>query len=488
MKMKRSLIFVIFIVVIQLSAFAQDSSTRWSLQRCIEYAVKNNISVKQADIQARLAQIDIERAKLAQYPNVGLSSNLGTQFGRSIDPTTNQYTNTQLLYQGLNLNTGVQIFNWGALQIDKNIAGFNAKAAALDVEKITNDISINIATYFLQVIAAKQQIEIADIQVTQTLAQFDVTKKRVDAGALPALSAAEIEAQLARDSTTYVSAQASYAQAVIQLKAAINLSMDKPFEVIIPFVDDIPLAPLADLEPTALYQLALNTQPAQKANLIRTKAAAESVKRAHTAFYPTFSAFGTLGTNFANSAQQIIGANVVGVKPTTNYVTVNNANYTVYQPDVQITSQKRNFGQMWSGWGTQLDQNFRQSIGIQVTVPIFNNGNAKLGYQRAKLNYKTTQTYTEQADLTLQQNIYQSHNNAITALRKFIASKKSVEASQKAYDYAVKRYDAGLSNTIDLITNQNNLLRAKLDRLNNQFDYIFRIKLLEFYKGQGITL
>lgn len=487
-QMKRFFILATFILLFLNSLSAQDTAIQWSLQRCIEYAIKNNVSVKQADIQARLAQLDVERTKLAQYPNVGLSTNLGTQFGRSIDPTTNQYTNTQLLFQGLNVNTGVQLFNWGALKFDKNIAGFNAKAAILEVERITNDISISIATFFLQVIAAKQQIEIADVQISQTQSQLAVTQKRVEAGALPELSTLELDAQLARDSTTYVAAQASYSQAIIQLKAAINYNMAKPFELIIPLVADIPLEPLADLDPANLYQLALNVQPAQKANLLKINAAVQSIKRAKTAFYPTLSAFGTLGTNFANAAQQITGANVVGYKPTAGFVTVNSNNYSVYQPDVQLTSQKRSFGQMWDGWGTQLDQNFRQSVGVQVSVPIFNNGSAKLNYQRAKLNYRTSLAASEQSDLTLQQNIYQSHTNAIAAFRKLNASKKTVEASQKAYEYAVKRYEAGLSNTIDLITNQNNLLRAKLDRLNNQFDYIFRIKLLEFYKGQGIKL
>lgn len=467
---------------------AQEPSAKWDLKRCIEYAAKNNISVKQADVQARLSRLDVDKAKWAQYPNLGFSTNLGTQWGRSIDPTTNLFTTTQLLFQSATLSTGAQIFNWGALQSDKKIAAFNAQAAATDVERITNDISLNIATYFLQVVAAKQQIEIAEVQLEQTKFQLGFTRKKVDAGTLPELSAAEIEAQLARDTTTLVNAQASFSQALIQLKAAISIDMATPFEVEIPAVESISLAPLADLEPTGLYQIALNAQPLQKVNTFKLRAADESVKRARSAFYPTFSAFGSLGSNFANSATEITGANVLGSKPTTNFVTVNNVNYQVYQPDIQILSQKRSFGGMWSGWGTQMDQNFRQSVGLQLTVPIFSNGSAKLGYQRAKLNLQTTENNKQQADLTLQQNIYQSFTNARAAMLRYNASQKSVEASQKAYDFAAKRYEAGLSNTLDLITNQNNLLKAKLDRLNNQFDYIFRIKLLEFYKGQGIKL
>ena len=475
-----------FLLVSQLGA--QEISRKWDLQRCIDYAAKNNISVKQADIQMRLAALDNERTKLAQYPNAGFNTNLGTQFGRSIDPTTNLFTTTQLLFQGANLNLNVPVFNWGALQADKKIAGFNAQAAMVDMERVVNDVSLNIATFFLQVVAAQQQINITQVQISQTKSQLDITRKRVDAGVLPELNAAEIEAQLARDTTSFVNAQATYSQAVIQLKAAINLDMAAPFEVDIPAVENIPLAPLADLEPAGLYQLALYNQPAQKANALRLKSAEESVKRARSAFYPTLSAFGSLATNFANSGQQVTGANVVGVKPTTGFVTVSNANYVVYQPDVQLITSKKSFGQLWNGWGSQLNQNFRQSFGVNLSVPIFNNGSAKLGYERAKLNQRTSDITRQQTDLTLQQNIYQAHTNALAAMLRFNASQKSVEASQKAFDFATKRYEAGLSNTLDLITNQNNLLRTKLDRLNSQFDYIFRIKLLEFYKGQGIKL
>jgi len=467
---------------------AQGVSNKWDLQRCIEYATKNNISVKQADVQARLAALDVERTKLIQYPNVGFNTNLGTQFGRSIDPTTNQFTTTQLLFQGANLNVNVPIFNWGALQYDKKIAGFNAQAVLTDLERVINDISLNIATFFLQVVAAKQQIDIAKVQISQTKSQLTFTRKRVEAGALPELNAAEIEAQLARDTSSLVNAEANFTQAVIQLKAAINLDMAAPFEVDIPAVDKIPLEPLTELEPGALYQMALSNQPAQKANSLRIKSAEESVKRSRAAFYPTLSAFGSLGTNFANTANMVTGANFIGTRPTPNFVTIANQNYLVFQPDVQLVTSKRSFGQFWNGWGTQLEQNFRQSFGINLSVPIFNNGSAKLGYERAKLNQRTTEITKQQTDLTLQQNIYQAHTTALASMLRYNATQKTVEASQKAYDFATKRYEAGLSNTLDLITNQNNLVRAKLDRLNTQFDYIFRIKLLEFYKGQGIKL
>jgi outer membrane protein len=486
--MRKIILGAFGLLAFSLTGMAQPVSDQWDLRRCIEYATQNNISVRQADVQARLSKIETERTKLAQYPNVGFNTNAGTQWGRSIDPTTNQFTTSQLLFQGLNLNVSVPVFNFGALQADRKVAGFNAQAAQAEVERITNDISITIATFYLQIVAAQQQIDIAKIQLSQSRTQLDFIRKRVDAGALPELNAAELEAQLARDTTSLVSAQASFTQAVIQLKAAINLDMAAPFQVVIPPVDKIPLAPLGDLEPAALYQLALNNQPAQKVNQLRIESAAASVKRAKSAYYPSFNAFGGLGSNFANSNQEIVGATVVGQRPTGSFVPINSVNYPVFQPNVQFETNRRNFFNMWKGWGPQLDQNFRQNIGIAMTVPIFNNGAARLGMERSKLNLENAKINKQQVDLTLQQNIYTAHNNAQAAMLRYNASNKSVEASQKAYDFTRKRFEAGVATTLDLITNQNNLNRAKLDRLNNQFDYIFRIKLLEFYKGQGIQL
>ncbi len=486
--MKQFFILGTSIFLLSLQILAQGVSTKWDLQRCVDYAAKNNISVKQADVQARLSAIEIERTKLALYPSANFNTNLGTQFGRSIDPTTNLFTSSQQVFQGLNLNVNAPLYNWGALQADKKIAGFNAQAAVADVERIVNDVSLNIATFYLQVVANKQQIEIAEVQISQTKTQLGFTRKRVEAGALPELNAAELEAQLARDTSSLITAQANFSQAIIQLKAAINIDMAAPFEVDIPAVGQISLSPLADLEPASLYQLALTNQPAQKVSNLRIQSASESIIRARAAMYPTLSAFGGLGSNFANSAQKITGFNQIGNRATAGFVTINNTNYPIFQPDIQITSSKRNFGQFFEGWGTQLGDNFRQNVGINLSVPIFNAGNARLNQDRAKLNLMNNQVAKQQIDLTLQQNIYQAHTIALAAMLRYNASQKTVEASQKAFDFASKRYEAGLSNTLDLITNQNNLLRAKLERLNNQFDYIFRIKLLEFYKGQGIKL
>lgn len=465
---------------------AQDNL--WDLKRCVDYAQKNNVSVKLADIQVRLAKLETERARLAQHPTLNLNTSLGTQFGRSVDPTTNQFTTTQLLFNSINVNGGVQVFNWGALKMGREIAAFNAQAAQIDVERITNDISLNVATFYLQVLATKQQIALSQTQIEQTQNQLKFTKIRVEVGALPELNIAEFEAQLARDSVSLINSKANYDQAVIQLKAAINLPMTEPFDVTTPPVDKIPIETLAELDPAGLYKLALTTQPLQKANDIRIKSANKSILQARTQLYPTISAFGGLGTNFAGVQQEIRGVNVSGFKNTSNIVTVGGVDYAVKTPDFQLISGSRSFWEMWKGYGTQLSDNFRQNFGIQISVPIANNGNAKLGMQRAELNYKNAQLNAQQSNIALEQAIYQAHTVAIASMKRFNASKRSVELAEVSYNFSKKRYENGVGTTLDVLTNQNNLNRAKTELLNAQFEYVFRMKLLEFYKGKGIKL
>ena len=136
----------------------------------------------------------------------------------------------------------------------------------------------------------------------------------------------------------------------------------------------------------------------------------------------------------------------------------------------------------------QLNQNFRQSVGISISVPILNGGVLRTNWQRSRLNIKKFELQQEQNSFTLKQDIYTAYNDAVAAIQKFNANKKTVEASQKAYDYATKRYDLGLLSTYDLITTQTTLQQAKSQLLYSQYDYVFKMKLLEFYKGQGLKL
>ncbi len=468
----------ILLLIMPVTIFAQE---KWGLRRAVDYAMQNNISVKQSDIQAKYSALQLEQAKLNKIPTAALGTGLGLQFGRSIDPTTNLFTTTQLLYNNFQLQGGATIFSFGRLKNNQIAADLNLQAAIADVEKAKNDIALNVASNYLQLLAAKEQINIVQVQIEQSKTQYDNTKKRVDAGSLPELNLVELESQLATDSSNLITAQATYDQNLLMMRALLNIDMATPFDIETPPVDLIPLEPIAELQPDYVYQLAISTQPQQKANDFRIKGAEKSILAARAALNPSLSGFYSLGTTFNNLAQSPNGS--FTVNPPIGKVNIDGLDYQVFpnQPYTQSTYGKTKYF-------NQLDQFFSQSVGVNISVPIFNNGNARIAVANSRLNLENLKLTRDLANQTLQSNIYTAYSNAVASMEKYNASARSVESAQKAYDFASKRYEVGLLSTLDLITNQNNLLRAKLQQLANHYDFVFKMKVLEFYKGQGIKL
>jgi outer membrane protein len=160
----------------------------------------------------------------------------------------------------------------------------------------------------------------------------------------------------------------------------------------------------------------------------------------------------------------------------------------VYAPTGTLVTSKRGFGELWNGYGKQLSDQFGQGIGFSVNIPIFNGGQARANIERAKLDIQRNQLTTEQDSLRLKQDIYTAYESAKGSYQTFQAREKAVRTAERSFELASKRYDIGVMQTIEWLTIQNNLTRAKIDRLVAQYDYVFRMKVLEFYKGQGLRL
>lgn len=482
MYFKINLLILIFFVTTSVSA-----QEKWSLQKCVQYAIDNNISIKQTDIQAQLAAITLKQNKLSQIPSVNFSNNDGYRFGKSQNPSTGILENQNYFTVGLNLQAGVEIFNWFSKKNTILANEWSVMAAKASTDKLKDDVALTVANSYLQVLLAIEQKNIADVQVKQSISQLDIVNKQVTAGSLPELNSVELEAQLANDSANLISATGNVTQAKYVLKAYMNLDAGTPFEIEQPPVDMIPLAPIGELEPESVYALALANLPQQRMNDLNLKAAQKNAQAAKGALYPTISAFGNLGTNYgyfrSPTYEQVLNgygsSGLVIPDGSGGFVDVKRPLFTNGGKSGYVTSDKL---------GTQFSNNFGQSIGINISVPIFNGWQAKGNLQRAKLNINNLDYQKDLDNKSLKQNIYQAYNAAIVALEKFTSSKKAVESAQKSYDFSTLRYNVGMLGTLELVTNQNNLFRAKLQYILNQFDYVFKMKVLEFYKGQGIKL
>lgn len=475
----RKRFLIVLCCTIPLTILAQE---KWDLRKCVDYAMKNSISVKQADVQARTAALQKKLADAQAYPNLSFNTQAGFNFGRSIDPTSNQYTTSKVFFQSYGLQSGVTLFNWFSIKNNKLSADMDSKAYSLGLEKARNDIALNVAAGYLQYLLSIEQANVAKVQIAQTQSQLDNTRKLVDAGSMPELNAAQLEAQLATDSSTYISAHATAEQNKIILMGYLNLDASTPFEVSVPDVDKIPVEPLSELQADYVYHLAMGNQPLQKFDSLRILSAQYSVKSARGSMYPTLSLFGQLGSNYGSTFREFNNIISTGKFDTVAVVPVNGTNYYALTPGYNtIFSKPSYFKQIGN-------INFSQAIGLQLNIPIAGNRRLRDSYERSKLNVENLQLQLQQDNLTLQQNVYQSYSNAASALEKYNATGKSVETQQYAFDLSQKRYEIGVLSTIDYITTQNNLFTARINQIYAHYDYIFKMKLLEFYKGQGIKL
>ena len=462
-----------------LAGHAQD---KWDLRRCVEYAVANNISVKQADVQARLGKLTLEQAQWGQYPTLGVGTQFGLKSGNTQNPNTYALSTQTYTLNNYQAQTSVTAFNFFSIRNSIEAARYSWLALMTTTERIKNDISLNVANAYLQVLLSIEQTETAKGKLQLSQNQLEITRKQVQAGSLPELNAAELESQVAQDSANYINGKGTVQQNILQLKAYMGLDASTPFDVYTPPVEDIPVENIADLQPETVYSLAIVNQPLQKADSLTIASERKFIASYKGQMYPTFSIVGSLGASWISTFQQ------PDFSKTPQVGTIdlpglhqNGSNATFYQDN--ITYSLKNVG-----YFKQLNTTFNQFIGLNINIPILNGGTLHVAYARSKLNLRNAELQRDQDNLTLKQNIYMAYTAAVTALEKFEANKITVTATQKSSDFAQKRHTVGMLNTVDLLINENNAFNARINLIYSQFDYVFKMKVLEYYKGLGIKL
>ncbi len=473
----RQYLLVFFFLSGTLSAFAQE---KWTLQMCVAYAVNNSVSVKQADVQRRLSELTLNQSKATLYPTLSGSVNSSYQHGLNENPTTGTLQSSNYLSGSMNVQSGYTIFNWNARKNNIAASQLYLKADEIGVDKARNDITLAIANAFLQVMLRREQINISEAQMKLSRSQLANTRKLVEAGSQPELNAIELDVQLAKDSSAFLESQSLAEQALINLKAYMNYDFTLPFDISSPPVEDIPVENILDLQPEDVYNLAVNNQPLQKMYKVRIEAAQKDSKASRGYMYPSLSAFGGMSTRAINAKTPVYG--LVADQATDQYVTINGAKVPVYAPSFTIVS---NSG---TPFFRQLNRNFGQNIGVGINFSIFNSFSSRTQWERAKANVTSLSLQNQQENINLKTNIYNAYQDAFSSLQKYNASRRTVEYSQKALEISKKRYDIGLLGTLDYIITQNNLYLAQIDEVSNHYDFVFKMKVLEFYKGLGIKL
>jgi len=474
----------IFGVMVCIAATSLPLHTQevWSLEKCIAHAQDANLTIKQAQANVRTNLLAEQQAKTARLPNVSASGSLGRQFGRTVDPTTNQFNNTGINYNSFGLNAGISLFNGGQIHQQVAQAGYDLKAAEADAENTILSLNLQIAQAYLTVLLNEEQLESAQKRVEQSRRQLVVTQKLVDAGSVPMADRYNVDAQIARDEQLTITAVNNLELAYLNLKQLLQLEPDYPLEVEHPAFN-LP----ADANPEvqtllAVYNVAETAQPVVQAADYRVESAKVGVKVAQSAYWPSLSAFGNLNTNYSSQFQQaVFTGNVTTGEP--QFVQI------AGQPDpVEIAFLQPEFILERVPYLEQLDQNFGQGIGLNLNVPIYQNGRTKLNVERARLNVVNAELQSTQARQQLKNDIQTAIANARASKRQVDAAEKSYQSFKTVYENTEKRHTLGASNTLDLTTAKTNMDTAENDMLVARYDYLFRLKILDFYLGKPLTL
>lgn len=470
------------VLLFAVSATAQNADV-WSLERAVQYALQHNISIKQNELNQRLSKLTLRQSQYSQIPSVNLTGAYGRSYGRSVDPTTNQFVDgASYDFSSLGGNVDVLLFGWFQRRNNIKSNKFSLQAATADLEQLRNDISLNVATGYLRALLAQEQIHVNEKQVDLSKAQLAQTRSFADAGRVPELSVAQLESQLATDSSNLITAISTFNSAILDIKALLNLDFETVFVLEAPEVQEVDQLTLANTTPATVYTEALRNFGSVKAPALRELALQRNLRAAKGALLPQLSANAQLGTNFASTYTEVSGVNVTGTQPTGGFVQVSDSlSFPIYQPTYNYSTRRIPVG-------NQFDNNFRQTVSLALNIPIFNGWQSQYNMRQARINLLTGELNTDQAKLKLKQDVYKAYNEAVNAVQKYYAAERAATAAQRAYQFSQKRYDLGLTNTVDYLITQNNQFVAEANLLSAKYDLIFKLKVIDYYLGKELKL
>jgi outer membrane protein len=457
------------------SAHAQQ---QWTLQQCIDQALKYNIQVKQSALLNDLNKIQIDQNTATMFPAINGGATQNYFFGRSIDPYTNLYTNQQISSNTFYLNGNLTLFEGFSIQNSLKESKLNYLSSTNDLKKVKDDVSINVVNNFLLILYNEELLKIANDQVTATLTQRDRLKRMFELGSINKGNYLNMESQLASDEASQVQAQSQYDQSLLSLKQLLELDTVSNFSIARPEVP-IPVFDTTLILTENIYSIALNTQPDVKSSEYKVMSAEKRLAASKGLLWPRLYLNGGLSTSYSTSTKNI---SYIEYPPTPTVTGITSSGDTVYTYVPNRTPVISD-----SPFKDQIDNNLGKTVGFTLQIPILNGLSSRSNLSRSKINLQQRRLDNELVKKNLFKSVQQAVADAKSAYNKFKASQRSVDALEETFKFEEKRYDLGLINTYDFLLAKNNLANAKATLLQNKYDYIFRLKILDFYQGKPLT-
>lgn len=444
--MKHS-ILVIALLIAELTVqpmLAQTSKPeKWDLKTCIQYARENNIQVRQSKISSATEALTLQQSKEALLPSVSASSSVSYANGKLKNDSTGAYRNNASFGSSYGINAGLTLFNgmrnYNTIRQNK----LRLQAAGLNEQVTTNEIVISITESYLEILYAHENLETAKHTLETSRAQVTQSQNLLNAGSIAKADFSQVQAQFASDQYALVTAQNTYETCVLNLKQLLELDMMDAFEVSIPEVNEADVLTLLP-EKASVYQTALQVMPEIQSSALSLKATEYDLKNAKSNYYPTLSLNGGIGTNH----------------------------------DANVSEQ----------FGAQLSHNFNQSIGLSLSIPIYDNGSTKMAVRKAQLGIESAKLNYTSAQKSLLKTVESLYLDAKASQSKYLAAKVQLDAADESYRLTNEQFGLGMKNTLELLSAKNLHLVAQQTLSQAKYGAVLSQKLLQFYQNNPIEL
>ncbi|MBR2292103.1 MAG: TolC family protein [Prevotella sp.] len=446
--MKKISILVILVILARLDVLAQPKT--WSLRECCNYAVEHNISIKQQQNQCRQQELNLSTAKNSRLPDLSGSVGQNFSFGRGLT-AENTYSNTNTSSTSFSLGTSIPLFTGFQIPNQIKLNQLNLEAATADLEKAKNDIRMQVAQAYVQILYDMEIADVARRQIAIDSAQVARLEAFVSNGKASEAELSQQRAALANSRLTATQADNNYRLSILTLTQLLELPSPEGFSIIRPDISGLSgisgNSGLSALSPDAIYAEALGIKPEIAAQQLRLKGTEHSIKIAQAGNLPTLSLSGGLGTNYYTTS-----------------------------------------GFPSDAFGTQLKNNFSQYIGVNLNVPIFNRFQTRNNIRSARIEQETQQLQLDNTKKTLYKEIQQVYYNALNAQSKEASSQQAVQSSKDAFTLMQAKYENGKATITEFNEAKNNYLKSESDLVQARYENLYQHALLAFYRGQELSL
>ena len=440
--MKKVLTCLVFAVLLSQPLSAQQS---WTLRQCADYAIKHNISIKQKDNQRKQRDIQLSTAKNSRLPDLSASASESFSFGRGLT-LDNTYTNRSTSSTSFSLGTSVPLFTGFKIPNQIKLNQLNLEAATKDLEKAKNDIRMQVAKAYVQILYDTEIAEVAHRQIAIDSAQVVRLEAFVQNGKSSQAALSQQQSTLAQARLTATQADNNLQLSILALTQLLEFPSPEGFSIVRPAFSTTPATSLAGVSPDAIYQEALAMKPEVQAEQLRLTASERSIKIAKAALYPTL--------NFSAGLQS-------------NYYKTN--------------------GMQADPFATQMKNNFSQYIGLNLNVPIFTRFQARNSIRSARIDYDNQQLQLENVKKTLYKEIQQVYYNAVAADSKYHSSEAAAQSSQDAFTLVQAKYENGKATITEFNEAKNNYLKAESNLVQARYELLYQHALLNFYRGKELN-